>query len=95
MEIFQLLNPDEQLNKHEIDLHWQTKDAARQIVKRKVEELTDEMAKGALVSNLGDGRNHVFKIICGAGTHSKDGPVLMRAIPELICELGLEYYSIP
>lgn len=48
---------------------------------------------------MGDGRqggcNHVLKIICGSGTHSKDGPVLVHAIPKLLEEQDLEYYSVP
>lgn len=52
------------------------------------------LKNGRLAPNTNDGLNHVYKIICGVGNHSKGGAVLVKVVPPLLDELCLEYHYV-
>lgn len=54
--------------------------------------MLEVLSSGDLEANTGDGKNHVFKIICGVGKHSQRNAVLVRCIPPLLDKFGFEYY---
>ena len=67
------MNPDENALRHAIDLHGQYKKQAVEIVRSKIDEVTELLQEDVLEPNSGDGLNHIFKIICGPGNNSKNG----------------------
>ena len=56
--------------------------------------MTELLQEDMLEPNSGDGLNHIFKIICGPGNHSKNGAQLVNAIPIELDKLDLEYHLI-
>ena len=68
--IFSIANSPDKIN-HQIDLHGLQKDEAIEITRKRISDLEFEFhTKDNFFPNYGDGKNHVFKIICGAGNHS-------------------------
>ena len=55
-----------------------------------------DLNKGTISPNIPDGKNHVLKIICGAGNHSKEGATLLKnKIPQWLWEeKGFDIYVI-
>jgi len=70
--MFNMLNTLETYNDY-IDLHGQIVKESKEIVRLRLLDIEDGVKKGIIVPNYGDGKNHVFKIICGAGNHSVGG----------------------
>ena len=50
-------------------------------------EIKADLESGKLEHNVGDGKNHLFKVICGQGTHSdENGPKMKGAMSEWLQE---------
>lgn len=44
-----------------------------------------------LEPNIKDGVNHILRLVCGAGTHSKDGMAVLKVkVPEWLEAQGFE-----
>lgn len=64
-----------------IDLHGIHLQEAITILNRRLQQIQVDLRNGSLEPNIGDGKNHVLKIVCGKGLHSKGRPVLKVRIP--------------
>ena len=53
----------------------------------------DDLRLGRIEPNVGDGRNHIFKIIAGAGKHSAGKAVLKPAIASWLADQDYENYA--
>uniref|UniRef100_A0A7S3CVV6 Smr domain-containing protein n=1 Tax=Strombidium rassoulzadegani TaxID=1082188 RepID=A0A7S3CVV6_9SPIT len=93
LQVFTHLNNEGNIFNY-IDLHGQKSLSAWNIVKDRLLIVQQELDKGSVVPNVKDGRNHVFKIICGAGKHSQHGAVLKHKINDLLASKGLDFYPI-
>jgi len=92
--MFNLRNTSISLTDLEIDLHgFQLKDAFREVNSR-LNSIEDDLNLGLITPLLGDGRNHVVKIICGKGTHSKNKAVLKYAIPGHLKKKCIDHYNL-
>ena len=74
-------------------MHGLIKSEAINIVKKRLEEIEEDLRDGTLTANIGDDRNHVVKIVCGRGIHSNGGAVLKFAIPEYLEEEGYDIHN--
>lgn len=63
-----------------IDLHGLTKVEALRVTKARLEMTQDSLRNGAIAANVGNGNDHIFKVITGAGKHSTRGAVLKPAV---------------
>ena len=63
-----------------IDLHGLTKVEALRVTKARLEMTQDSLRNGAIAGNVGNGNDHIFKVITGAGKHSTRGAVLKPAV---------------
>ena len=54
-------------------MHGLTKKECLEIIPKVLREVQNEIDNGTCEPNMSDGKNHIFKIICGAGKHSKNG----------------------
>ena len=57
---------------------------AVRITNRMIDNLIAGLRNGSVQPNHGDGVHHVFKIICGAGTHGKQGGVIKHKVKEAL-----------
>ena len=58
------------------------------IVDRRLRDTQEQLNLGKLLHNMGNGKDHVFKIVCGAGHHSKGHMgVLIKEIPKLLVSI--------
>ena len=53
----------------------------------------DGLKSGNIHPNSGNGRDHIFKVITGAGKHSLKGAVLKPAIHNMLKEMNYEHYA--
>lgn len=73
-----------------MDLHGLRVDEAKRVVRKALENVTKKLNEERYFSpNMGDGKNHIFKIICGAGKHSKvnEGDRLKDLIPPYVIKV--------
>ena len=76
-----------------IDLHGLTKVQAIQVTKTRLAMALDGVRAGTIKPNTNDGRNHIFKVIAGAGKHSTRGAVLKPAINNMLQDMNYEHYA--
>lgn len=79
-----------------IDLHViRVKEALQLTADRFVqinEDLENTKQGGRITHNVGDGKNHLFKVICGQGTHSdEDGPKMKYAMKQWLIAANRDY----
>lgn len=92
MQIFQLKNKPEFIDMY-LDLHGLQKVEALNIVRLRLRQIQQSLDEGRIVPLTGDGRNHVVKIVCGRGIHSKGRAVLKYAVPQfLVSKLSSEFH---
>jgi hypothetical protein len=51
---------------------------AQRIIEIKLSEAESALNRGAIEPNTGNRKDHVFKIVCGAGKHSKGGRGILK-----------------
>ena len=51
------------------------------------------LISGKIEPNYGNGVDHVYKVITGAGFHSAKGAVLKPTIHKMLREAGYEHYA--
>lgn len=66
--VFSTINTFDKINE-QIDVHGMNRARALEIVKARIEITQTELNKG-LEPNVGNGKDHIFKIVCGRGSHS-------------------------
>ena len=77
-----------------IDLHGLTKVEALRVTRARLNMTLDGLKSGNINPNAGDGRNHIFKIVAGAGNHSGvRGAVLKPAVEKMLIENNFEHYA--
>ncbi|CDW87493.1 UNKNOWN [Stylonychia lemnae] len=91
MEIFQIKNNGDTMNWY-IDLHGMHCSEAKVILDRRLRQIQVDLDKGLIEPNI-DKNNHVLKIVCGKGNHSKGRAVLKFKIPEYLEERNFEIYN--
>lgn len=84
---------DEQSVTWMIDLHGLTKVEAMRVTKARLQMTRDSLNAGTLRPNTGNNRDHIFKIIAGAGKHSVRGAVLKPAVDSMLKENQYEHYA--
>merc|ERR1711971_569913 len=73
---------EEKFPTNSIDLHVIRVKEALQMTEDRFDEIKRDLGSGKL-HNVGDGKNHLFKVICGQGTHSdENGPKMKGAMSE-------------
>ena len=83
-DIFQI-NNEANLLDEKIDLHGLHLKQAKDIVTQCLRDTQRKLNKRILKGNENEGRDHVFKIICGAGNNSKNNqPVLKPNIYKML-----------
>eukprot|EP00347_Sterkiella_histriomuscorum_P003960 403362278 len=87
LNIFQMKNSPDTMNYY-IDLHGIHLQEAITLLNRRLDQISVDLKKGTLEPNIGDGKNHVLKIVCGKGLHSKGRPVLKHKVGK-----GYEFYN--
>ena len=85
-------NDEESVN-NQIDLHGQTKVFALKVVNQRICQTSDDLIAGLINPNVGNGRDHIFKIICGAGKHSQGKAVLKPAVHDWLQAKDYEHYA--
>ena len=74
-----------------IDLHNLSLVGAKKLLKSRISAIRHKLQSGSIVPNIGDGRNHVIKVVTGKGEHSPTEPVLRKNVPFFIYkDLGFE-----
>ena len=53
----------------------------------------DGLNSGGIQPNSGNNKDHIFKIIAGAGKHSTRGAVLKPAVDTMLKSNGYEHYA--
>jgi DNA-nicking Smr family endonuclease len=91
MKIFQLKNDKLDLIDTYLDLHGLQKVEALNIVKVRLLQISQDLKCGKIIPLIGDGRNHIVKIVCGKGIHSKGKAVLKYAIPKFLVRFLHKY----
>lgn len=76
-----------------IDLHGLTKVEALRVVSARLTMTRDGLRSDSINPNSGNGRDHIFKIITGAGKHSIKFAVLKPAVNSWLKENNYEHYS--
>lgn len=77
-----------------IDLHGLTKVEALRVVNARLQMTRDGLRSGGINPNSGNNRDHIFKVIAGAGNHSgARGAVLKPAVDRMLKENNYEHYS--
>ena len=76
-----------------IDLHGLTKVEAIRATKARLSMTLDGLKSGNINPNVGNGRDHIFKVIAGAGKHSLRGAVLKPAIFKMLNDMSYEHYA--
>jgi hypothetical protein len=76
-----------------IDLIGYSGREAVDITERRVKETQRALDQGEIKPNIGNGIDHVFKIIAHAGKHSKQGAVLKYKIQSLIDDTSYECHK--
>ena len=91
-QAFSTRNDEESVNS-QIDLHGQTKIFALKVTRDRLQMTKEDLEAGRLAPNVGNGRDHIFKIICGAGKHSQGKAVLKPAIAGWLEAQRYEHYA--
>lgn len=76
-----------------IDLHGLTKVEAIRVTKARLSMTIDGLNSGGINPNSGNGKDHIFKVITGAGKHSMKGAVLKPAVHNMLKEMNYEHYA--
>ena len=76
-----------------IDLHGLTKVEAIRVTKTRLTMTLDGLKAGNINPNSGNGNDHIFKVITGAGKHSTKGAVLKPAIHSMLKDMNYEHYA--
>ena len=76
-----------------IDLHGLTKVEALRVTKARLSSAQDGIRSGSINPNSGNNRDHIFKIITGAGKHSAKKAVLKPAIDRMLKDNDYEHYA--
>lgn len=76
-----------------IDLHGLTKVEAIRVTKARLEMTRSGLQNGSINPNSGNKRDHIFKIITGAGKHSSRGAVLKPAVNTMLKDMNYEHYA--
>mmetsp|Transcript_573 Transcript_573/g.728 ORF Transcript_573/g.728 Transcript_573/m.728 type:complete len:125 (-) Transcript_573:130-504(-) len=77
-----------------IDLHGLTKVEALRVTRTRLQMTQDGLIAGSINPNAGDNKNHIFKIVAGAGNHSGvRGAVLKPAVEKMLIENNYEHYA--
>ena len=53
----------------------------------------DGLKSGGINPNSGNGKDHIFKVITGAGKHSMKGAVLKPAVHNMLKDNNYEHYA--
>lgn len=61
-----------------LDLHYFAKDEVMTLVKLALQRIETGLKTGAVKPNVGNGRDHIIMIICGAGKHSSDRSLAIK-----------------
>ena len=76
-----------------VDIHWLYKLEAIQTVADRISETEKALRKQEVTPNVGNDADHIFKIICGKGYHSKEGLAVNKfAVKEWLDEKQYEYH---
>ena len=76
-----------------IDLHGLTKIEAIRVTKSHLSDALEGLKSGKISPNLGKDKDHIFKIITGAGKHSVKGAVLKPAIHKMLQDMNYDHYA--
>ena len=58
------------------------------------DEIKADLEAGTLQHNVGNGKDHLFKVICGQGTHSdENGPKMKGAMSDWLQENKRDYVA--
>ena len=83
----------EQLIDQEIDLHGLTKNEALNIISQRFRIVQDSLDSGNLSPNTSN-KDHIYKIIAGAGNHSAFGKAILKpAIQNMLQQKGYDHYA--
>ena len=74
-------------------MHGQTKVFALKVTRDRLQMTREDLVAERLRPNVGNGRDHIFKIICGAGKHSQGKAVLKPAIAAWLEAERYEHYA--
>ena len=66
--------------------------SAIKITRNRLKDVESKLNDGTLTPNCGDKANHVFKVICGRGNHSFNGPKIKIAIPKMLDYYGYDFH---
>ena len=75
-----------------LDLHGLHANEAIEILRMRLSQIQSSINSGRVRCNE-KGDNHVVKVMCGAGTHSMNGPVLKNIMAEFLRSLGYEFLN--
>ena len=79
-----------------IDLHVIRVKEALQLTSDRFAQITEDLENtklgGRITHNTGDNKNHLFKVICGQGTHSdEEGPKMKYAMKQWLTANNRDY----
>ena len=60
---------------------------------QRLQTTNEDLRADRITPNVGNGRDHIFKIICGAGKHSQGKAVLKPAIAQWLETHDYEHYA--
>ena len=77
-----------------IDLHGQTAEYSKRVVELRLKETQKTLDSGAIWPNTGNGKDHLWKVICGKGNHSgRAGPTIKFRVAEWLEENKIEHFA--
>ena len=76
-----------------IDLIGYTQKEALEITDRRIAITLESLQQREIVPNLGNNRDHIYKIIAHKGLHSKRGAVLKFAVKDYLERNGFEHHQ--
>lgn len=77
-----------------IDLIGYYKNEALEITDRRIAETQKCLDRGEIHANMGNGRDHIYKVIAHKGKHSsKRGPVLKFAVKDYLERQGFDHHQ--
>lgn len=90
---FALRHTPEQIHNF-IDLIGYTQKEALEITDRRIAITLESLQRGEIEPNLGNNRDHIYKIIAHKGVHSKNGAgVLKLAVSDYLERNGFEHHK--
>ena len=85
---------EEKEKSNSIDLHVIRVKEALELTQARFDEIKADLEAGTLQHNVGNGQDHLFKVICGQGTHSdENGPKMKGAMSEWLQENKRDYVA--